>query len=66
MIPKFRIELFGNGKWYAKIQTQKKTFFKREKWGFCIFYNGTTEPFGYETYQNAVDGLLKEIKRNIL
>lgn len=65
MIPKFRIELFGNGKWYSQIQTQKETFFKRERWDFCVFYNGTTEPFGYETRDKAIDGLLNEIKRKL-
>ena len=61
----FRIQLFGDGKFYVE-NKNRVNIFGKTKWECCIYWSGTTEPFGFKTFDDAMKNLLYEIRKETL
>ena len=66
MHPNFRIEKYKDGKFCIEMKTKKSTFLKAEKWDCIIFYHATKFPFGYSSFDSAMEYFLRIIKIDIL
>ena len=61
-----RIKKYPDGKFYVEKLTKRNRWLGTEKWECVSFYNGTTEPYGYWTFESALRTFLLEVKFNII
>lgn len=65
-IQKVRITVHGDGRYYVEAQIQKKSFLKKEKWECIVFYAGTNKPFGFRSFDSALNDFMTDFKHEII